>query len=536
VARTLAAKLRPADPSAKTEVIVSVAHDAPFSKLTKLRRDLPRTSTENSQRLATRLAEIASVDVHRKPWRSAVVGHARGLGALVMEEFTMGNAIAMTIPDTEVAQLASHPYVLDVSPRYVGTPPPATISDGTGITAGMNSDFWRTQYDGRNSSFFVVSFDTGVRSTHTLFLAGDSGILEFHRDCSRGNSTCLNSPVNPAYDDQDGRWNHGTGAASIMLGGNSNQAGFGLSHRGVSRMELDYLNVYSNDGGDSVAVSRAFQVAAGWGDDIIVGELQFPLSDTSAMSLAADDAFDQGIATLGACGNTGIVTSPAAPGNAHKALSIGDYEAGSGSIVSQVPGLVDGRVKPDIQAPTNVSAASASSNTGKRTFNGTSGATAFAGGAASLMYDFLQSAAGINNKPGNLYTSLIVQGDSNLQPSTPNGSGKLKMVSGSLWWVGQVTLATSQLDVSLPVPSGYKNLRVAIWWPERHSDAHNDVDLKLLIPGGTTVGISQSTGSVWEKTQKSAGLAAGTYKLRVVPFSMPRPSQVVYYSAVAELQ
>jgi len=537
VARTLATKLRVKDPSAKTEVVVSVAHDAHFSPLAKLRRDQPRTSTENVQRLAARASAIAAVDQRRKPYRDVVAAHARGLGAVVTEEITMGNALVMTIPDAAVDKLAAHPDVLEVIARYDGTPPPATISNGTSLATGMNSDFWRPWNDGSLDFFYMVAFDTGLRSSHTLFTSPDHGALGLHRDCSRGNASCINNPVNPAYDDQDTFWNHGTGAASIMIGGNSTSPGFGLSSRGVSLAELDYLNVYSNAGSDSVAVGRAFTRAANFGDDLIIGELQMGITDASAPSLAADDAFDQGIAVVSACGNNDTVTAPASPGNAHKALAVGDYDALSGAIVSQVPGLVDGRIKPDFQTPTNVDAAGNGSNTAKRFgFNGTSGATAFAGGAAAIMYEWYSVGLGLTNKPGNLYTGLLAQGDAGTMPTTPNGSGKLKMESGSWWWSGQITLGATATDLIFAIPASRKNLKVVIWWPERQSDAHNDVDLLVLDPGGGTVGSSAWSGSVWEKVKQTGNLTPGNYTVRISPFNTPRANQVVYYTVIASYQ
>ena len=450
----------------------------------------------------------------------------------------MGNAIVMTLPDAAVAQLATDPNVVSIVPRYDGSPPPATISNGTSLATGMNSDFWRPWNDGSMQFFYLVTLDTGIRSSHTVFTAGDRGTLGLHLDCSRGNNDCANSPVNPAYNDQDANWNHGTAVANIILGGNSTTAGFGLPLRGVSKAELDYLNVYSTSGADVAAVSKAYKMAGVWGDDIVVGELQFGFPDNSVPSLAADDAYDQGIATVAACGNNDTpLTGPASPGNAHKAISIGDYNAVTGAVSFQVPGLVDGRIKPDLQAPSSVEAASSASNTVKHgSFGGTSAATAFAGGAAALMYEWYSSAFGITNKPGNLYTALLAQGDGGTMPGHPNGTGKLKMESGSHWWTGSITLGAAALDVSIPVPAARKNLKVAIWWPEKQSDLHNDVDLKVLDPAGITVGDSFWAGSVWEKVAQNGNLAAGTYKVRFIPYSLPRPNQVVYYTVIASYQ
>src|SRR5450432_427222 len=92
----LAARLRPLDSGATTEVVVAVAHDAPFSRLSSLRRDLPRDSAENLRLLADRAAAFAAVDARRKPFRDAVIARAQALGAVVTEELPMGNGLVMT--------------------------------------------------------------------------------------------------------------------------------------------------------------------------------------------------------------------------------------------------------------------------------------------------------------------------------------------------------------------------------------------------------------------------------------------------------
>jgi hypothetical protein len=535
----LAKRLHPEDPNAQTEVVVSVAHNVPFTGLPKLRRDLSRSAVENGDIMQARAAAIAAVDARRKPFRDAVATRARQLGAVVTGELVMGNGLSMTIPDAAVAALAKHPGVLEIDPRLDSNPPPSTISNGTSLATGMNGDFWRAGAgtDGSMPNFFMGDLDTGCRSTHTVFNSLDSGVLGLHRDCAHTtNDTCINSPFDPNYNDQDPINSHGTGVANIIMGGNSAASGFGLPFRGASKVELDYFNVYTGTVGDFNAVSRGFHVATIFGDDVIVGELQLAADFMSAPSVAADMAFDNGIAVIAAEGNTHDINLPASPGNAHKAMAVGDYDAVSGAVVSQVSNVIDGRFKPDFQAPTNVDAAGSGSDTSKRFgFNGTSGATAFAAGAAGLMYEWY-AGFGLANKPGNLYTALLAQGDSGSQPGLPDGTGKLKMRSSSQWTTGQITLGTQTIDLTWTLAAGRKNLRLAIWWPEGIPDPHNDVDLKLFDASGNGVAISQWSGSVWEKVVLLGNLPAGTYTFRFVPFSMPRPSQVVYYTAVVDFQ
>ena len=74
------------------------------------------------------------------------------------------------------------------------------------------------------------------------------------------------------------------------------------------------------------------------------------------------------------------------PGSAHKVIGVGSVDVQTLALAptqSRGP-TADGRIKPDLQAPTNTETASNASDTALRVFNGTSGATPYAGGAAAL--------------------------------------------------------------------------------------------------------------------------------------------------------
>ncbi|MDX2052106.1 MAG: S8 family serine peptidase [Polyangiaceae bacterium] len=532
---SLAAKLRPADPAAYTDVIISVSHNAPFPRLTRVLRTESRTSAENLRRFAMRDAETVAVERLRKPFRDAVAQRARELGATVTEEYTMGNGMAMRIPDSAVATLATVPNVLNISLQHDGTPPPATISDGTSLATGMNSDYWRTWMAGNTASLSAALLDSGVRSSHTVFNSPDGGRLGRAYDCYIGNGVCDNDPPNPLYHTQGYYNGHGTAAASIILGGKSSQLSFGLPFRGVSKVDLEYYNIYNFFGLlEAGAVPKAFMRAQMNAVDIVIAEVQALQPFDGLISRAADDAFDQGIMVIAACGNRGSVQEPAAPGNAHKALSIGDYNALTGVTAYQKSGLTaDYRIKPDLQAPTKVDTAWNGSDTAMYAgFDGTSGATAFAGGAAAIMYHWYNHAFGLSNRPGNVYSALLAQGDSGTL-GWDNGVGRLKLVSASQWFTGTRTVSSSAaMDVPFSIPANRKDLKLALWWPENVADGHNDIDLYVYNPSGTLILQSTLGGSVWEHAILNGNLAAGTYNMRLLPYSMKRSTQLVYYTIV----
>lgn len=221
ISPALAAALRSSPANGTTEVVVSVRHNVPFGRLTSLRDDLPRNSDENQKRLLQRRGEIDAVELSRRPSRAAVIARARTLGAHDREESTLGNAVALEIPNAAVAQLALDPDVLEVSLRYEAMRPPSVgnISNGTSAATGQNSDYWRSWMPGNlDSSFGVALLDTGVNASHTVFTYGvDHGSIRGLYDCYHGGIHCEN--VGPGYNTNDSNPGHGTQSASVILGG-----------------------------------------------------------------------------------------------------------------------------------------------------------------------------------------------------------------------------------------------------------------------------------------------------------------------------
>jgi serine protease AprX len=131
-------------------------------------------------------------------------------------------------------------------------------------------------------------------------------------------------------------------------------------------------------------------------DRVIVAEMQGGGDDLSAISRAADAAFDAGAVVIAANGNNGPSASTVnTPANAHRVIGVGNFDVQTqNQVTSQSRGPApDGRFKPDIQAPTNTETASNAFDTAFRSFGGTSGATPYAAGAAALLRNWLRGSS-----------------------------------------------------------------------------------------------------------------------------------------------
>ncbi len=204
-----------------------------------------------------------------------------------------------------------------------------------------------------------------------------------------------------------------------------------------------------------------------------------------------------------------------------------------GQISSQSRGPApDNRIKPDIQAPTNTETASSASDTALQSFGGTSGATPYAAGAAALARNFLRGTSP-SIDPGQVYAYLILSGQQPYPFNNTTGAGRLVLPTNGTFWWGKVSVgAGATVDIALGVGGTSPNtLDAAIWWPETATQAHNDIDLRLVDPGGVAQAVSVSTPSVFERTRVAGPVAAGTWKLRLSGFSVPAGPQTVYWTA-----
>jgi serine protease AprX len=224
------------------------------------------------------------------------------------------------------------------------------------------------------------------------------------------------------------------------------------------------------------------------------------------------------------------------PANARRVIGVGAFDVQTlNQYGSQSRGpTADGRFKPDIQAPTNTQTASNASDTATQVFGGTSGATPYASGVAALFRNWLRGTS-FSIDPGQVYAFLVLAGQNAYPFDNTSGAGPLRMpTDGTAWW-GKVSVANqATIDIPVNVTSATANtLDAAIWWPE--SGGHNDIDLGLVDPAGSTRASSISVNSVFERCRVVGAVASGVWQVRIRGFSVPSGPQTVYWAAHVRL-
>jgi hypothetical protein len=268
------------------------------------------------------------------------------------------------------------------------------------------------------------------------------------------------------------------------------------------------------------------------GDRVIVAALAGPGGEIGVLSFAADAAFDAGAVVVAGTGNSGPNPgSVQAPGVAHKVLGIGavDVQTLATPDIQSVGPAADGRVKPDVQAPTNVETGLGQSDTATTVFGGTSAATANAGGMAAVVSDLVRAPNGTID-PGAAYAFMIATGSA-AQWTVTQGAGLMQLRPNWSWSVAALNVANQQnVDFRVGVGPNQK-MRLAIWWPEVPA-VHNDIDVFLIGPDGhTVVGASGSVSNVFERINTSS-LPEGVYTIRIHGFKVPSGTQLVHVASI----
>jgi serine protease AprX len=531
----------------REQVLISFRDDLHMPRFPDPEPDETRRSAANrgASRNAQRL--VKEVSAARAERYDELSRELRELKCEPRETFWIVNSMLVDMPLEAVSKLAERDDVLYVEPRFAGEEPPQNTNANDDVDDGRARIVSDPYFNLGQTGGWIGLLDTGLRFTHTQF--NSPSHIDFRRDCVNGGADCnTGAGLNP----NDDCWNHGTSSAAIITG-NANQ---GNAFRGATGITLDSFKVYPstttpqgacNGGLDAAAAVRGFQAAVAVLDRVIVAEMQGGGDDLSAISRAADAAFDAGAVVIAANGNNGPNASTVnTPANAHRVIGVGNFDVQTqNQVASQSRGPApDGRFKPDIQAPTNTETASNASDTAFRSFGGTSGATPYAAGAAALLRNWLRGSS-FSIDPGQVYAQLILSGQQTYPFNNTSGAGPIQLPTNGWAWWGKVSVTNgATIDIPLSISGNSPNtLDGALWWPETafefpllgRIEIHNDIDLYLVDPSGASRASSISIPSVFERAQVSGAVRPGTWKLRIRGYNVPGGSQTVYWAAHVRL-
>ena len=531
--------LRERSPDRRELLLVNLDDDVTIPRFPDPQFGEPRDSEANQEILKRSEALVEQIVERRDTgYRALAREFTAEYKADVVQTYWLVKSVLLEMPLRLVRRIAERDDVVYVEPNDAGDVPGQNPNPNDDVDDGRGRILTDPYFNLGLTGGFIGLLDTGVRATHTQFNAPSH--IAFRFDCT-GASGCTTGPgANP----NDDCWNHGTAEAAVVTA-NANQ---GNAFRGVTGITVDSFKVFptSFDAAGTCngtlnvsAAVFAFQTAVAVFDRVLYGGMQGSGSYLSSLSLAADKAFDAGAAVVGINGNFGPAAGTVnSPGNAHKAIGVGNFDVQTlDAIASQSRGpTADGRIKPDIQCPTNTETASNASDTALFTFTGTSGADPYAAGAAALLRNFVLTVQPVVD-PGQVYSLLILSGQQVFPFDNTSGAGPVRLPTDGTLFFGKVAVGNgATVDIPLAIGAGLSLLDAALWWPEtaNQPEVHNDVDLHLLNPGGATVASSISGSSVFERTRVTgAPVQPGTWTLRLRGFSVPGGAQTVFWSAHA---
>ena len=518
--RLAAAATDPAGAKGRQRVILTFQEDQKIPRLPDLDPALPRTAPANGQVQAQANTLVSGLAARRQPGYQALRSELARLDIQTLDTYWLIKGMVVDAPVSALPALAQRSDVSYVEPVATGARPPAD-SDPDNDEADARALMQTDPFFGRRGGYVGI-LDTGVRSSHTLFNPPRPWIRE--------DLTNATSP-NP----EDDCWNHGTSTLGI-LGGNSN---LGSDFRGITDLTVDSFKVYptSRDASgncngflDADAAVRGFQRSVAVLDRVIVAEMQAGGTETSAISTAADSAYDAGAVVIAANGNNGPNPSTVnVPAVAQKVLGIGavDLKTLTTPSYQSLGPAPDGRTKPDLQAPTNVETASNASDTATQVFTGTSAATPHAAGAAALLRGYLGDAG--TTDPGQIYALMIASGNRTSSFDNTHGAGLISLQPQGVFWWSNVTVGNKQVvDIPAVDAAGDGNhpFSVAIWWPEQPA-THNDIDVSLVDPNGVVRAQSISVNGIFERLSLAGPVTPGRWTVRITGYSVLTGSQQV---------
>lgn len=527
----------------RTKVMISFTSKIRVPRFPEPVANEPRKSKANQKVLERTTQIIANLKQQRAESYDRRAKKLEQYKIKTIETFWLIDAMLVDMPLGALKELNEWPETIFFGLNETNYPPPAPDGNNNNDVQDARATIRSDPYFnlGQNGGYIGL-LDTGVTDTHEVFSSPDN--LDFLRDCVNGGANCNTGTLTTTD-----IWPHGTSSAGIISAGSGNSA----AHRGVTDITLDSFRVYPARGaGGSVrnASVNAFQQALAVADRVIVGELQLGGDHWSDVSLAADAAFDAGAVVVAANGNVSNgPASIASPGNAHRAIGTGRTDLGSAVPSNdQLEGpTTDGRLKPDVQAPSSSETARGNNNTDYRTFSGTSGATPYAAGAAALLRNWLRGSS-FSIDPGQVYAQLILSGQLTGPMNNTNGAGMIGLpVNGRASW-GKTTVSRGDV-IRIPFNvSGTNNVVVdaALWWPEGHEgpvlgnnaivagmfdNFHSDIDLRILDPNGSIRAVSQSINSIYERARATGTIQPGTWIIEIRGYDTWASNHTVYWAA-----
>lgn len=511
----------PAATGARTEAVVTFRDNQTVPRLPDLDPTRSRTAPANQATRASGDQLIHDLANRRQADYQALSTGLGHLGVRTLGTYWLIRGMLVDAPVDQLATLAARDDVSYVGPAQTEAPPPADSDPSNDEFFARN--LMRTDAYFGQTGGFIGDLDTGVRATHTMFNPNHPWIRED-----------LTSTTNPNPDDT---CDHGTSVIGI-LNGNGNS---GATLRGITNITVDSFKVYTNCLLNVNAAIQGFQRAVAVGDRVIVAEMQDQEPETSGLSQAADAAFDAGAVVVAANGNFGPgAGTVAAPANAEKVLGIGamDLESQTTPGYQSRGPAPDGRVKPDLQAPTDAETAGNASDTATEVFGGTSCAVAEAGGAAALIRNFEMGGNG-TIAPGAVYSMLLASGNSaNGSATAPpvnntNGAGVLRLPNAPSTFQTEVAPVSNLQTLSehILVPSTAGSFNAVIYWPETTA-SHDDVDLTVVDPNGVVRGASLSAANDFERVNVVGPLTPGDWTLQLHGYNVPDSAALVYMTTI----
>lgn len=507
---------------------VKVHHGVPMPRLPQLVDTTDRFSQANITVLEQRLGMFEGLRRARVQAAQPLAVALEAAGGTVLEHFTLSGSMLVAAPKGYLGNFAADALVqyVESDEGYV------YLGDVSDARAHLQSDAY---FDGgATGRGYVAILDSGVRKNHDL-LSSPSHI-SWAEDCVDGNGNCDDTgKAGYSHFDAD---QHGTSVAAIVTA-NGN---YGSDDRGFSDVTIDCWRLSDDATGQPTtkAIHRGFDEAVFWGDQIINCSFGGDTGPSGSVADDADNAFDSGSAVICANGNDGggseTVDSPAV---AHKAIGVGVYDVDTMATQSyQSDGPTsDDRIKPDVQAPTNVFTALSTGDSAMWTFGGTSCATPTITGAAAVYLDWFGFTSLTSANAGKLYAALINGGVREWDSSTPfnnkRGVGPTELPIGGSYWTGSRNVGRFENEyVTIDVPDGATLLSAAIWWGENPGNSHRDIDLYLQRPDGSTSDKSIDGPSVFEHLEVTDPITPGTRKVRIYGYDVPIGKTVTVYYAI----